>query len=603
MIVSHEERTARSCATANEPWRNIDATSGYQAWVDAARAFAAAPDFKPSRRLRIAHLATYTTELLFELLPLAAARHGIALDIVATPFGQIEQSLLGTQPALADGSVDYVIFAAAWQDLGLAHGRPTAQAETDAIERWSGLWDAASRAGARAIQIGFVPPATDPYGLAANLVEGSVTAAVGRLNAALAERARGKAVFVDAASVATQYGLRRWESPRHWYTSRMPCAMDALPELAMLIAGALAADSGLTRRCVVVDLDNTLWGGVLGEEGPHGVTLGEGARGEAFVQFQHYLHGLRARGIALAVASKNDLAAVQEMFRSNPAMVLHEEDFGCIVADWRPKSEQLADIARTLRLGYSSIVFVDDNPAETEQVRCELPDIEAITLPGQPSAYVARLAACPGLFVNAVAMSDSNRAASYEGLRRAEALKRETHSLDEFLASLEMVGTLQPFADTLTRAAQLVAKTNQFNLTGVRRTQAELARLLEDAAFHGLTLRLRDRFADHGVIGFVLVQVRGQEAHVDTLLLSCRVIGRTAEHMLVGAAAVWARERGCRELVGLYRPSDRNALVAEIYLQLGFRPDGVAADGARMFRLDLAAGTIPASSFIQEVAR
>lgn len=598
-----EDPGIQSRRTADSTWRSVSTSSGYQAWVTAAKALAEASDFAPRRRIRTAYLATYTTDLLFEILPLAAALHGIALDIVTTPFGQIEQSLLGPEPMLAGEQVDYVFFAAAWQDLGLIHGRSTASAEADAIQRWSGLWNAASQLGARAIQMGFVPPAADPYGLSANIVEGSVTAAVRRINAALAEHAQATATFVDTETAAAQGGLLHWESPRHWYTSRMPCALDALPELAMLIAGALAEDCGLTRRCVVVDLDNTLWGGVLGEEGPQGVILGEGARGEAFVQFQHYLLGLRARGIALAVASKNDLAAVQEIFRTNPAMVLREEDFGCIVADWRPKSEQIAHIAQTLRLGYSSIVFVDDNPAEVEQVRSVHPDIEAIALPGQASSYVATLAASPSLFVSKVSSSDSLRAASYEGLRRAKELAKETHSLDEFLTSLDMAGTLESLEATLPRAAQLVAKTNQFNLTGMRRTQAELALLLDDASYHGLTLRLRDRFADHGVIGLILLQKRGQDAYIDTLLLSCRVIGRTAEHMLVGAAAAWARSRECTELVGSYRPSDRNELVAELYPQLGFRSDDIAIDGSRSFRLDLEAEAIPASPFIEEIKR
>lgn len=588
------------CTTGNEAWRSITGNSDYRSWLRAAKELSEDHTFAPRRRIRIAYLATYTTDLLFDLLPLAAAIHGFELELVRTPFGQLEQCLLGPKPILPAGSVDYIFFATTWRDMGLAHGRPTAKAEEAAIERWSGLWNAAAKLGAHAIQVGVVPPAADPYGLAANTNEESVTGAVQRINAKLSERAQ-QATFVDAAQAASHSGLRNWDSPRHWHTSRLPYALDALPELAMLIAGTLAADCGLTRRCVVVDLDNTLWGGVLGEEGPQGVTLGEGARGEAFVQFQHYLLGLRDRGITLAVASKNDLTLVQEMFRTNSAMILQESHFACIIADWRPKSEQIADIAKTLRLGYSSIIFVDDNLAEIEQVRSTLPDIDAIALPDQPSSYVQKLAASPGLFINNVMGSDKSRAASYEGLRRAEEFAKDTHSLDEFLTKLNMVGTLQSFEKMLSRTAQLVAKTNQFNLTGVRRTETELKKLLEDNdSYHGVTLRLRDQFADHGVVGFVLAQQRGNDAYIDTLLLSCRVIGRTAEHMLVEAAAKWAINRGCRDLVGIYRSSERNSLVANIYPQLGFEPESVETDGSQTFRLNLTSATIPASRFIQE---
>ncbi|WP_280270877.1 HAD-IIIC family phosphatase [Nocardia wallacei] len=346
----------------------------------------------------------------------------------------------------------------------------------------------------------------------------------------------------------------------------------------------------VTRRCLVVDLDNTLWGGVLGEAGFDGVSVGAGRDGEDFARFQDYLLGLRRRGIILAVASKNDADLVADAFERVPGMRLRRNDFAAVVADWRPKSEQLRDIAAQLRLHPRSLAFVDDNPAECAEVSRALPEVDVIALPSQPALYIRALADRPTLTPPMPTAADDTRAQSYAGLHRAEQARQSADTLESFLDSLNMSATVRRATpDDLPRVAQLTQKTNQFNLTTRRRSLAELTELADDAEWWCGTLELRDRFADHGLVGVVVASLSGPVADIDTLLLSCRVIGRTAERLLLAAAADAARAAGCHTLRGRYVPTDRNALVRDMYRDVGFTP--CPADGETgIYDYDLTAG-------------
>ena len=540
---------------------SVDPYAGYGEWHELSKSMVLNRSFQPLRHVCVAVLATYTTDLLLPLLSLAAARHRLSLEVIETPFGQLEQMLFNDSCGFR-AMPEYLVLAGTWHELGLIPGEPTDEAVREAVKRWTGLWDAAIAGGARVVQVGFVPPAVDSFGMAASGEDSSISAAVARINTELAKNAVGRVVFADAAAAASIVGLRNWDSPRYWHSARLPCCMDALPHMAALIAGAIAADCGLTARCVIVDLDNTLWGGILGEDGVDGIAIGNGPLGESFASFQHYLRSLRQRGIALAVASKNDPMLVEEVFNRNPRMVLRREDFACIVASWQRKSEQVLDISRRLHLGLSSLIFVDDNPAERAEVAQALPEVQVIEMPRSPASYPDALASAPGLFYVQHSHDDGLRGHSYSGLRQATELAEQMSSRNEFLHSLGMSAEVRPLnQNSLPRAAQLIAKTNQFNLTVRRRTQSELERLMHDPSVLALTLALRDRFADHGIVGFCLAFTEGTDALIDTLLLSCRVIGRTAERILVAEAAKWAAQRGCASLLGIYRPTDRNRMV------------------------------------------
>ena len=557
----------------------------YSHWLGTARLLerereaGRAPSGRP---VRLAVLSTHTSALFAALLPAAGLSVGLDLTVYQAPYGQLEQELLAPDSELRRFRPDYVLLSGVAEDLlpGRDAGAdPDALVEA-AVQRWTGLWDAVRALPARVLQHTFVPPTDDVYGNGAARFRHSFAAVVERVDAALFERGGdGRALFVDCAQLAADFGRRAWRDPRYWLAVRQAVSLDALPALARTAAAVICADQGLTRRCVVVDLDNTLWGGVLGEEGAGGVALGHGAVGEAFTLFQEYLLALKRRGLVLAVASKNDQALVDAAFYEVPGMRLRREDFAAVVADWRPKSEQLRDISRRIGLGLASLLFVDDNPAECAQVSAALPEVDVLCLPPRPADYVRALARRPTLQVADLTEADRRRSASYAALGEAERLREGGASLDDFLHGLEMRARVRPVdSSTLARAAQMIGKTNQFNLTTRRRTAEELAVLVESPEWICLTLALADRFTDHGVVGLALARIDGSAADLDTVLLSCRVIGRTAERHLLAEVARRAAAAGCTRLVGRYIPTDRNDLVRECYPGLGFRP--VPAAGA-----------------------
>ena len=284
-------------------------------------------------------------------------------------------------------------------------------------------------------------------------------------------RASADVVLVDCERIAAEHGLRDWRDDRYWFAARQAVSLTALPALARATAAALAADQGLSRRCVVLDLDNTLWDGVVGEDGIDGVGLTASPRGEAFAAFQEHLLMLHRRGIALAVATKNDPDLARQAIAEVPGMRLRPEHLAAVVADWRPKSEQLREVAARLSLGLDSLAFADDNPAERLEVRRALPQVDVIDLPTSPSDYVGALAGRPTLEPGRLTRADRQRNASYAGLRAAAELRERSASLDDFLADLAMVASVRPVDVTLLpRVTQLLQKTNQFNLTTRRRT-------------------------------------------------------------------------------------------------------------------------------------
>ncbi len=317
--------------------------------------------------------------------------------------------------------------------------------------------------------------------------------------------------------------------------------------------------------------------------GSRACSSGEGATGEAFVGFQRYLLQLKERGILLAVCSKNNDRDAREVFEKHPAMVLGLEDIACFVASWDPKPEQVRRVARELNLGLDALVFVDDNPAEADAIRQLAPEVAVVRLPSDPAEYVQTLAAMPLFESASFTPEDSERTAHYRARSEARQLEESARSVEEFLASLRMEATLAEFDDVdMPRIAQLVAKTNQFNLTARRHSQAALESFRDDPAVVTMSARLRDRFADHGLIAVLVAEQRDDSLVIDTWLMSCRVIGRDLEQAMLNELAGLARARGCKTLRGIYVPSARNQLVADLYQRLGFSPatDEVGDGGA-----------------------
>lgn len=556
---------------------------------------ALAPQLPALPTLRVAVLAGSTVDPLVDLLGLWLLLAGFRLEAYNAPFNSWRQQAMDPKAGLDAFRPDLVWFFLTARDLRLDDGG-------------SALGDLRAAVGQVASRLA-VPVFVNNAEPSAHRVLGNLEAVhaeaasrrVLRHNEELAAGLPPGCTVFDLAHQAACFGLNRWEDARLWFHSKHPFALDAFGPVAFAGARLVAALRGRSRKCIVLDLDNTLWGGVVGDDGAQGIRIGAtgGAAGEAFAAFQRHLLALSRRGIALAVCSKNDDTLAREPFRTRAEMVLGLDDFAVFRANWSNKADNIRAIAQAMNIGTDALVFVDDNPAERAQVRAELPEVAVVEMPEDPSDYVAALAA--GGWFETLALSDEDRlrAKAYRDNAAREQAFAEGSNIEAYLRDLDMHASWGlADAGRLPRMAQLLNKTNQFQLTETRYAEAELAALAADPGHWVGWFSLRDRFGEHGLISVVVVRTEGAQAHIDAWAMSCRVFSRGMEDL---AFAVICRElaaRGVTELVGRYRPSPKNGVVATLYERLGGVRD--AAPGDARWRFDLAAPRPAATIFISE---
>ena len=559
--------------------------------------------------LRIALLSSHTVDHLLPAIRVAGLQRRLALSLFVTPYGLYRQALLLDDPQLAEFAPQLVVLALDARDallqLPLTSGREEVDAAIAArVDELRGLWRRArERFAAQVVQQTLVPVDPPLFGSFEAQVPAAPYALVQRLNEAIRMAAREEGVLLldlawHAADGSYGNGLA---DPARWHQAKQLVSPEMAPLYGDHLARVAAASVGLSRKCLVLDLDNTLWGGVIGDDGLGGIKLGAGSpSGEAYVAFQRYAALLAQRGVILAVCSKND-AHVAEAAFEHVEMALRRRDIAAFVANWEDKAGNLRRIAAMLDIGLDSLVFVDDNPAERDIVRHELPEVAVPELPDDVADYPARIAAAGYFEAVSFTADDSARAQSYAAnAERKQALNQAT-DMQGYLRGLEMVLTATPIGSAeLARATQLVNKTNQFNLTTRRYGEAEVQRLAEDPAAVTLAIRLRDKFGDNGLISVVLAApheaLAADELLIDSWLMSCRVLGRQVEEAVLQVLAEAARARGYAALVGEYRPTERNGMVAEHYPRLGFEshphPLGTG-DDATFWRLSLAESIQP----------
>ena len=397
---------------------------------------------------------------------------------------------------------------------------------------------------------------------------------ISRFNAALRGMADEAGVDLLSLDHHAQYdGVDAWHNRVLWRHAKQVVSPAAGPFYGDLVARVLAAEMGRSAKCLVLDLDNTIWGGEVGEVGVEGLTLGQGsALGEAYVAFQKYVRALSRRGILLAVSSKNDEAKALEAFDRHPNMVLRRDDFAVFRANWGDKPANLRAIAAELNIGVDSLVFVDDSPFERAFVRHALLAIAVPELPDDPVAYPRTLADAGYFEAVTITMEDAGRGRTYRQDSERQAARAKSESLDAYLQGLEMELVWSRLDSIgLQRAVQLINKTNQFNLTGRRYNEREIISLMADDNVRVVQFRLLDRFGDNGMIAIVIGRMEEGPFLLDTWLMSCRVLGRGVERATLNVVAELARELGAHRLIGEYIPSDRNRVVADHYGKLGFR--------------------------------
>lgn len=540
---------------------------------------------------RLALLGSSTLAHLAAGIRVGALRRDLHLSVCEGNYAQYGREIDGE--ALRALRPDGVLLALDAADL-LGPSDPAARETAclaDAIDRLKALWARARAAhGCTIIQQTLLPVALPLMGGNEHRMPGSLAARTLRLNAALRQAAAEEGVDLLALDAAIlRHGLDAWHDPALWLRARQAVTPAAGPLYGDLVARLVGARLGRSAKVLVLDLDDTLWGGTIGEDGLSGIVVGQGsALGESFLALQSYARDLARRGIVLAVCSKNDPETARLPFAEHPDMLLRLSDFAAFVANWDDKATNLRRIAQDLRLGLESLVFVDDNPFERALVREHLPMVAVPEVPDEP-AIVARCLADAGYF-EAVTLTEEDRGRAKAYARDGARLVSHATDIAGTLAGLGMRLVWRPFdALGLPRIVQLVNKTNQFNLTTRRLRVAEAAALIDDPDAVTLQLRLVDRLGDNGVIAVVIGRLSGSDLVVETWLMSCRVLGRRVEEGTLAVLGAQAARRGARRLVGLYRASGRNGMVADLYPRLGF-----TAEGEGRWMLDLAGYAPPA---------
>ncbi len=560
------------------------------------KARAAGASLAPLLPFRLGLLSNSTGDFIVPSLVASAARYGIALECVMAEYDQVIQEALSPDSVINRSRPDAVLLAIDHRALPLRCKLGSPEAAEETIRQCLAYIETVrsgvmANSNAVCILQTFAAPPEQLFGSFDRVLPGTPRNIIDRVNLGLTQGVFGtRDVVLDVGGLAETVGLGNWHSPTQWNLAKLPFSNSYLPLYADHVARILSTMRGKSRRVLVLDLDNTLWGGVIGDDGLEGIQCSQGdPTGEAYLSVQRLALDLRERGIVLAVSSKNNDEIARSPFRKHPEMLLKEEHIAVFQANWNDKATNIGAIANELSLGIDSMVFLDDNPVERNLVRQLLPAVAVPELPSDPALYARTLAAA-GYFESIVfSDEDVKRARYYQDNARRVELQQEAGGLDAYLASLRMEIMFQPFDEIgRSRIAQLVNKSNQFNLTTRRYTEAEIADAEHDPDCLTLQVRLSDAFGDNGMISVIICRQLTQfEWTIDTWLMSCRVLGRRVEQMVLREILRHARHRCIRMLVGIYRPTDRNKLVEDHYSKLGFRQVSNEADGTSAWEFDV----------------
>jgi FkbH-like protein len=548
----------------------------------------------PLTPFRLAILSNATIDFIVPALVATAARHGIALEVIQPAYDQVAQEALTPDSRVNAAKPDAVLFALDYRALPLKLALGDARAAAAQVRgalAYLGMLRNGIQANTQAVCIlqSFAPPPETLFGSLDRALPGTLRHTLEEINRELAASCLANGdVLLDVASLAETVGLANWHDAQLWNMGKLPFASDLIPLYADHAARVLAAMRGKSRRALILDLDNTLWGGVIGDDGLEGIRIAQGdAIGEAHLAVQRMALELRQRGIVLAVSSKNTDEVARAPFLHHPEMLLKLDHLAVFQANWNDKATNIQAIAEELSLGLDAMVFLDDNPVERGLVRRLLPQVAVPELPDEPAFYARTLAAAGYFEAVAFAAEDLNRAGFYQDNARRAGLQKQVGGVEAYLASLDMTITFQPFDATgRARIVQLINKSNQYNLTTRRYTEPEIAALDRDAGAFTLQVRLADTFGDNGMISVVICRPAEDAVwEIDTWLMSCRVLGRRVEHMVLREILEHARAAGIRTLRGTYIPTERNNLVVDHYARLGFAKAGEDPSGVTRWEL------------------
>lgn len=532
----------------------------------------------PSDVFRVAILGSHTTQPIATAVRCALLSEGIIADVYEAPFAAYIQEILSPESGLYAYRPDMVVIAVgATEAQSYFEGAITDDAIQQALDRhafhWQKLWETLNlRLGKPVLQHVSEVPEEEFLGIAERRAKWSPSRIAELANSRLINSSPGLVRWVDVDRLAARVGRENWHDQRLLHHGKYGFSPRFLRDYTVLLTAAVRGALGKTPKALILDLDNTLWGGVIGDDGLDGIRLGlDTPEGEAYLAFCRYVKRLGQRGVILGICSKNEFSTATEVFKSHPHMPLRLEDFAVISCNWNDKASNLQKIAEELNIDISAMVFLDDNPAECELVRQTLPEVMTIDMNGDPALFARKLDQLHLFDLQEFSDVDLKRTASYQARGLSSRLKMTATDFDGYLVSLEMLGEVWVARrEDVSRLAQMEAKTNQFNLTTRRWNTEQVQAFMASPDHDVLCFRLKDRFADHGLVGSVIVSYEMGAARILSWLLSCRVFSRTCEEFILGELVKRAKDRGVPVIIGEYVPTEKNTVVVSLYKRLGF---------------------------------
>ena len=533
------------------------------------------------RTLKVALVGDSATQLLAKALRGMSIERSFQMLMFEAEYNQVERMFLDTTSELYQQTFDYVILFQSTHHFALSHAVAEPSARNRMADERLAFIEAATQSvtekGAHIIVMNYPEFDDSVFGNYADKLEGSLLWQTRRLNMGLMEMASRLPLMsiCDVASLQSQIGRSQLFDSHIYVSTEMVLSVDALPFVASRLMDIICAYEGYFKKCLILDLDNTLWGGVIGDDGLEGIQLGHGLGiGKAFTEFQIWIKKLKQRGIIICVVSKNDEETAKEAFEKHPEMVLKLDDIAVFQANWETKVDNIRTIQSILNIGFDSMVFLDDNPFERNMVRENIPDITVPELPEDPGEYLEYLYSLNLFETASYSQADKDRTKQYQVEAQRVSLQKTFENEADFLKSLNMASTVSGFNKYNTpRVAQLSQRSNQFNLRTIRYTEADIEALAQDPDVIDLCFTLEDKFGDNGLIAVVIMKRQDDETlFVETWFMSCRVLKRGMENYTLNQMVDRARKAGYQRIIGEYLPTAKNKMVEQHYTDLGFQP-------------------------------
>jgi FkbH-like protein len=540
-------------------------------------------DYRGFKKVKLALLGDSATQLFRMALRGYAFEDKLDLDIFEADYDQIERMIFDTASELYAFDPDFVVIYQSTRKLKQRYYKlpkggadDFAEIHLDFVEQVSRTLNSHLRS--KVVYLNFNELDDREFGNYANKITASFLYQLRKINFELMGFSqRNTGFFIcDLSYLVTQTGARKATDEKFYVDSDLHFTPDFFAVIAKNVLDIVKATIGRITKCVILDLDNTVWGGIIGDDGLEKIQIGDYGLGKAFLQLQNLAKQLKERGIILAVCSKNTENIAREPFEKHPEMILRLDDIAIFVANWENKVDNIKYIREVLDIGFDSMVFLDDNPFEREMVKTHIPEIMIPDLPADPSLYLDFLRNENLFETVSFSAEDKNRTALYQVEADRKKYKLSFTDENEYLKGLEMVCDVGPFNSfTLPRVAQLLQRSNQFNLRTIRHSEDDLKKMLQSDKFFTLTFTLRDKFGDHGLISAIILEDKGDATlFIDTWIMSCRVLKRNVENFVLREMAGIALDNGFASIEGAYIPTPKNGLVKDLLQSLGFEQNG-----------------------------